>query len=115
MIYEVSLTFLVALEQQLKAGKLWSTTQPSASAMASTAPFACDTLSFEQWLQFVFIPKMQQLIITKSPLPTNMAVAPMAEQIWQNEADKQIIIKQLVKFDQLIANQNRAVRNHERY
>ena len=113
MVYEMSLTFLAELELQLKASSLWSTSQPSASAMASTAPFACDTLSFEQWLQFIFMPKMRQLIITHSPLPTEMAIAPMAEQVWQNQPDKHVIINLLVKFDHLLANPHRTVQHHE--
>jgi uncharacterized protein YqcC (DUF446 family) len=107
MVYEMSSTFLVELELQLKASSLWSTHTPSAAAMASTAPFACDALSFEQWLQYIFIPKMRQLITTNSPLPTQMAIAPMAEQTWQTQPDKQSIIKLLIKFDQLLVNPHR--------
>jgi uncharacterized protein YqcC (DUF446 family) len=105
MLYEASLTFLVKLEQQLKLLGLWSLTPPSTIALASTAPFACDTLAFEQWLQFIFIPKMQQLIDTQSSLPSQMAIAPMAQQVWQALPERQEIIALLDQFDQLLTNQ----------
>lgn len=71
---------LLALEQHLVTLNLWSSTRPSAEALASTEPFAVDTLSFAQWLQFIFIPKMQQLATTLQPLPSNCAIAPMGEE-----------------------------------
>ncbi|UJF21151.1 YqcC family protein [Shewanella sp. OMA3-2] len=98
------MTFLVKLELQLKLTGLWSPSVPSSIALASKAPFACDTLAFEQWLQFIFIPKMQQLIDMRSPLPDQMAIAPMAQQVWQTKPEKQDVIVLLEQFDQLITH-----------
>lgn len=106
MLYEASESFLVNLEQQLKLIGLWSPITPSSIALASTAPFACDTLVFEQWLQFIFIPKMQQLIDTQSSLPSQIAIAPMAQQVWQAMPDRQEIIALLDQFDQLLTHSN---------
>ena len=57
----------------------WSPDQPSALALASDQPFACDTLSFEKWLQFVFIPRLRSLAESGSALPCGSEVAAMAE------------------------------------
>ncbi len=70
---------LYQLEQTLRVSQLWSSVKPSIQALSSTEPFACDTLSFEQWLQFIFIPKMRVLIENEDPLPLAMAITPMAE------------------------------------
>ena len=70
------------LESALKAAKLWQSETPSQEALLSSAPFCCDTLSFAQWLQFIFIEKMRLMIAAKVPLPTSMALLPMAEQSW---------------------------------
>ncbi|MEI8616683.1 YqcC family protein [Pseudoalteromonas sp. B193] len=43
-------------------------------------------MAFEQWLQFVFIEKIQQLITHKQPLPRNFATAPMAQMTLVNKA-----------------------------
>lgn len=55
-------TALHHLETALRQQNLWSETTPSKEQLASTEPFCVDTLPFEQWLQWVFIPKMTTLI-----------------------------------------------------
>ena len=71
---------LVQMEGQLKALNLWQQRYPALEALASREPFCADTLSFEQWLQFVLIPRMSALLAGGHDLPTTIAVAPMAEQ-----------------------------------
>ncbi|WP_445773799.1 YqcC family protein [Shewanella sp.] len=105
MLYLASKNHLITLEQLLKQCQLWSDTPPSASALASNAPFACDTMTFEQWLQFIFIPKMTELIYRQQPLPSSMAIAPMAEQLWQGMAQRQSVINHLRAFDALLNQQ----------
>ena len=68
------------LSDTLKVHQLWSNTPPNTAAFASTAPFCYDTMRFEQWLQFVFIIKMKQLIAANQPLPKGAYITPMAEQ-----------------------------------
>ncbi|MEO3866945.1 YqcC family protein [Rheinheimera fenheensis] len=75
---------LIALEVELKQLGLWSALPPDEQALASQLPFCIDTLRFEQWLQFIFIPKMQVLLNTAAPLPTKIALLPMAEQAFIN-------------------------------
>ena len=75
------------LECALKAEKLWQSQAPTQEALLSSAPFCCDTLSFSQWLQFIFIEKMRLMIAAKVPLPTSMALLPMAEQSWSGEPE----------------------------
>ena len=73
---------LFELEEILKAAGLWSAVTPSQEALASQQPFACDTLALEQWLQFIFIPRMQTLL-SQSPVSVPvMAIKPVAEITW---------------------------------
>ena len=71
---------LKKLEQNLREAMLWSNSVPSLNALQSQLPFAVDTLSFEQWLQFIFIPKMSEIVSTQSALPESLTLLPMAEQ-----------------------------------
>lgn len=73
------------LEQELKAQNLWQAESPSAEALASREPFAIDTLSLPQWLQFVFIPRMRALIRAEAPLPQGFSIAPYAEEFYRSE------------------------------
>ena len=74
---------LSALEGELFALKLWQINRPSELALASVEPFAIDTLSFPEWLQFIFIEKMTQLLQLGLALPNAMAITPMATEYFK--------------------------------
>ncbi|WP_214000286.1 YqcC family protein [Arsukibacterium sp.] len=73
------------LETELKQQQLWSAEPPCDSALASNLPFCCDTLRLEQWLQFVFLPKLRQLLQSRQPLPAKVSVLPYAEEAFKGE------------------------------
>ena len=87
---------LFELEELLKAAGMWSAVTPSQEALASQQPFACDTLAFEQWLQFIFIPRLQILLKTHT-VPPPMQIQPMAEVTWQRNYLS--VQRVLVRFD----------------
>lgn len=68
------------LEHSLHVENLWSATPPSLEDLASQQPFAVDRLSIEQWLQFIFIPRMRHLVKNKRPLPQTLCILPIVEQ-----------------------------------
>ena len=89
---------LIKLEQNLREAMLWSGSTPSVKALQSKLPFALDTMSFEEWLQFVFIPKMSVIINSKSILPDHIHLFPMAEQSFgavNNKCGLMQVIKQI--------------------
>jgi len=89
---------IIKLENSLREAMLWSTFAPSAEAFQSKLPFSLDTMAFEQWLQFVFIPKMSECVSTKSTLPDSLMLLPMAEQspsVTDNQSDIIEVIKQI--------------------
>ncbi|GIU16713.1 MULTISPECIES: YqcC family protein [unclassified Shewanella] len=93
---------LLALETELAKHSLLSTAVPTEQALASTAPFACDVMPFEQWLQFIFLPKMHYLIDNQIPLPTAISIAPMAEHVWAANIEYKRIIQLLTELDALL-------------
>lgn len=68
------------LELALKAAGLWSVQSPAAEAFASQQPFCVDTLSFPEWLQFIFLQRMRVLLANSRALPGRSGILPMAEQ-----------------------------------
>lgn len=96
---------LEELQLKLLDANLWSEYPPSEQAMSSDAPFACDTMSFENWLQFIFVPKMQLLIINNQRLPCNIALLPMAEQMWQRSPEVQRVLEIIGKLDEVLSKQ----------
>ncbi len=67
---------LRAIEALLRETEHWQETAPDNSAFASDKPFCLDTLEPLEWLQWVLIPRMHQLLESGQPLPQNFAVAP---------------------------------------
>ena len=91
------------LQLAMTNASLWATTAPSELAMQSTAPFACDHMFLEQWLQFIFIPKLTHIITHEQSLPNKVAIYPMAEIMFKdrlNQCDE--IMKLLFLLDQLM-------------
>jgi uncharacterized protein YqcC (DUF446 family) len=78
------LPLLTALEDELRDKGLWQEIKPAQQALDSREPFAIDSLSFVQWLQFVFLDKMVQLVRLPHPLPSTMLVLPMAQEYFKD-------------------------------
>jgi len=99
-------SLLLAVEQELCAMKLWDQHRPSAESLASTQPFAIDKLNFNQWLRFIFLPRMAEIAEAASALPENCSVAPMAEEFCKAEqVDGVSLIRHLAAIDALISDQ----------
>lgn len=77
---------LLGLESLLKQFDLWEEVTPSQDALASTQPFAIDTLRFNQWLQFIFFPRVHALLDAGQSLPGRCGLAPMMEEFVRLEA-----------------------------
>ncbi|ACE83834.1 YqcC family protein [Cellvibrio japonicus] len=71
---------LMDVEKELRELRLWECDALPEAALLSQQPFAIDTMSFPQWLQFIFLPRMYTLVEQQLPLPGNCGIAPMAEQ-----------------------------------
>lgn len=92
MLYIKTTQLLDELEAGLKSVDLWSEQAPSEQALASSVPFACDQMSFPNWLQFIFLARMRMLIHSRQPLPNSIGLTPMAEQVWQGEDMRGLIV-----------------------
>ncbi len=53
---------LDVVEHELRQLGLWSLHPPAADALASTTPFACDSMPLEMWLQWIFLPRMRETV-----------------------------------------------------
>lgn len=88
------------LETALQETDLWCLEAPSEEALASRAPFCCDTMPLEQWLQFVFIPNVRLLLAAGRPLPGTAAISPLAELVYANKlADVAAVITTLKRLE----------------
>jgi len=97
---------LMDIEKELRDLQLWESDTPSDEALSSVEPFAVDTLTFPQWLQFMFLPRLYFMINEGAPLPQNCGITPMAEHYFSalNLHSLPLIIH-LQRVDDLLSNQ----------
>lgn len=94
---------LQQLEAILKEYGLWSSSPPAAEALASRLPFCADTLTYEQWLQWVCLPTFHAIIEQRGPLPHASGLQPMGEQCLQHLGRRQgKLLQVLGAIDRLI-------------
>lgn len=94
---------LIDLEAGLRQLDLWSGEPPTAEALQSEQPFAMDSLEFEEWLQFIFLPTIYQVLDSGEALPERCAIAPMAEEtIGKKPLMTETLMTTLRELDRLI-------------
>jgi len=104
---------LLQVEANLRASGKWQQKQPAAMALASALPFCVDTLRMEQWLQWIFLPRMKQILESQRPLPARSAIFAHAQDCF-DESDSSVaqLLALIKRFDKLIASQTGAVHYH---
>jgi uncharacterized protein YqcC (DUF446 family) len=100
---------LLLIEQALRQAGWWSDEPPGPEALASAEPFCVDTLDFEQWLQWIFLPRMKVIIEEGLALPATSGILAMAEMVYASRPGQGIaLMASLRHFDLLIASQGQA-------
>lgn len=95
---------LLLIEREMRTLGLWGEEPPSPEALASREPFCVDTLSFEQWLQWVFLVRMKVIVESGAALPTASGILEMAEVVYRDDTKQMSsLLKVLRQFDRLIA------------
>ena len=96
---------LLLIERELRLQGWWDAESPGAEALSSVEPFSVDTLDFHQWLQWVFLVKMKQILEQDLPLPNASGILEMAEMVYADRPQESLGLRDaLKKFDQLIVD-----------
>lgn len=97
---------LLALSEEMKVQGLWEQSAPSPDALASTEPFCVDTLSFGQWVQWIMIPRFEQMIEASAPLPGSCSIQPIAEEGFKGiPGDASLLINLIGRIDRALTTQ----------
>jgi len=75
-----------ALKNELLVLGSWSDVPPTPEAFLSQLPFSYDTMSLPEWIQFVFLPKMNALIEQGAALPQRCGITPMAQEFYKDRS-----------------------------
>ena len=105
-IYTELASKLLEVERALRKMNCWSDIIPSPDALASTQPFAVDTIEYIEWLQFIFLPRMHLLVDAAAPLPQHCQIAPMAEEYFKGSSEEITELITLLKaIDTVLSSQ----------
>ncbi|OOF43498.1 anhydro-N-acetylmuramic acid kinase [Rodentibacter rarus] len=96
---------LEQLQETLQRLNLWQAIPPAPEAFLSQSPFYLDTMEPQEWLQWVFIPRMHALLDSHSPLPNQIAISPYIEEALKEFDDLDLLLKPLVALEELLQNQ----------
>ncbi|WP_235869533.1 YqcC family protein [Veronia nyctiphanis] len=99
--HQHALQLLDDLEVALKQHQHWQEVPPSDEALASTEPFAVDTLTCGEWLQWIFLPKMRFMLEQEAQIPSNFSISPYVEEAMKHSMGRDDIAAILLKFDKL--------------
>ncbi len=100
---------LLEVEATLRISGKWDEDSPDSNALASKQPFCVDTLEFEQWLQWIFLPRMKTTLEETKPHPTTSGIFVYAHEcLHKNDPSTGSLLKLIKTFDELIKIQSRA-------
>lgn len=102
-VHQEVATRLLELEAELRRLALWEADVPTAEALSSPLPFCHDTMYFPQWLQFVFLVRMRELLKSGAPLPRECGIAPYADEYFKPIADETAALRALLaEIDEIL-------------
>lgn len=103
---------LLEVEANLRRSGKWEHSQPAPGALASPQPFCLDTLRFEQWLQWIFLPRMKVILEQQRPLPAKSGIYHYAEEaLRKKDYSSHSLLGLIKRFDDLITIQAGALRH----
>jgi uncharacterized protein YqcC (DUF446 family) len=89
------------IEAEIKRIGYWSTEPLPEAAYQFQAAFAMDTMTFVQWLQFVFIPRVRDILAKQGTFPLQSMVGVQAMREFDGDEDASRLVLLLTKFDEL--------------
>jgi len=101
-MYQRTRLHLQNLQQTMERLALWQTLPPQEDAFLSDQPFALDTMSPTEWLQWIFIPRMYALLESQAPLPSQIAISPYLEEALKEEAYLTELLRPIIEIEELL-------------
>jgi uncharacterized protein YqcC (DUF446 family) len=99
--YSAVQTKIDAIEQELKHSGFWHTEPLLAEQYDFQQAFGMDTMSFSQWLQFIFIPRVKSIIVEHGQFPKSSSVSAQAVREFDGVPEASKLVALLSEFDAL--------------
>ncbi|MFN8373775.1 MAG: YqcC family protein [Anaerolineae bacterium] len=92
---------LDSIEAELKRIGYWQDTPLQPEQYDFRAAFAMDTMAYNQWLQFVFIPRVRSIIAAQGQFPASSSVGTQAVREFDGNHEAARLVILLSEFDAL--------------
>ena len=92
---------LTAIEAEMKRSGLWQSHPLAPEQYNFQRAFAIDTMAFSQWLQFIFVPRVRDLIQTQGEFPSSSSVGAQAVREFDGFEEAAGLVSMLSEFDAL--------------
>jgi uncharacterized protein YqcC (DUF446 family) len=103
-IYSLASSKAGEIEVELKKLGRWMENPLPDEAFENMGAFGSNTMGFEQWLQFVLIPRIKEIVEEKSEFPAGSNLATYAISYFDGDYDADPLREILYQLDQLINN-----------
>ncbi len=99
------------LQGELERLGLWSDTAPDARNINQEIPFCHDTLSLAEWLQWIFLPTLEEMLHRGANLPDKCEISAYADMVLPQQLSEQDIselMEILRTFDEVLSQPRKA-------
>ncbi len=100
-LYDRASAGIAEIEVEMKAIGYWSAEPLPESAYQFRKAFGMDTMAFSQWLQFIFIPRVRQIVAERGQFPERSMVAAQAVREFDGDPNASRLLSLLSDFDRL--------------
>ncbi len=90
------------IEAELKRLDRWSAMPLPPEKYENMGAFGCNTMAFEEWLQFILIPRIQSIVEVKGKFPKSSMLAPFATRVLDVDGEASHLHDLLIELDKLI-------------
>jgi uncharacterized protein YqcC (DUF446 family) len=95
---------LASIEAEMRRLGYWNVQRPTDEQITNGGAFGTNSMAFVQWLRWVFVPKVHELLDTGAPLPASSSVGAQAAREWgfsPDSVDTSTLEHLLSEFDRL--------------
>ena len=100
--YQSAASYADRIEHELRVLNAWQSEPPPDGAYKSKTAFFADTMSFYQWLQFVLLARVREIIEKRGAFPAESSVGTYAVRELDGLDEAAGLIEVLCEFDRWI-------------
>lgn len=102
LIYKHVFTKAIEIEAELKHLNRWGKEPLPPERFENMGAFGSNTMAFEQWIQFVLLPRIREIVETHGEFPDESSLAPYAIRYFDGDTEADHLHELLYQLDKLI-------------